>query len=121
VGADERAVAATLDAYVADYIATSRRAIQKLVDEETPESLQAALERVVRRWEEERAVALVNRLLEKGFETPDPDAPVVKPVTSVRLAKQHVRQWTVEQSIAKETVLPPALERYAEKIRRAMR
>ena len=52
-----------LDHFVAQYVEQSQRQLRTVADEQTPETLPAALEQIFRRWDIERAEFLVSRVL----------------------------------------------------------
>jgi HK97 family phage portal protein len=138
LGADAEAIERTLDAQIAAHVRKSRLEIQRLVDVETATTLPAALERLMVRWERERATTTVDHMLQHGLTMTSPAEEMVTPSRSIKvqdalqMTKMQVKQSRVEIELEKAKpltaadfealaqTLSPALAQKARQVRDAM-
>ncbi len=125
IGGDLSTVNTVIDAWAAAHVAESRRDLEKVLDgmdhHEHPD-LARKLERVLVRWEQDRAIRIVDQFMQHGVTVTTPTSAIVKPSRpiTVKTASIHAKQWKVESEIALSNTLPPGLAKLERQIACAM-
>lgn len=97
IGGDMTTLNEKVDAVITQWIARSKRDFEPVVTSTDPDAMAVALERVLRRWEAERAIEMTDALLAQGTASLGLPTPLQSPerhVMSVSLARK--RQLLVE-------------------------
>jgi len=125
IGGDLATVSTVIDAWIAAHLAESRRDLAHVLDgmdHHKHPDLPRRLERVLVRWEQDRAIRTVDHWMQHGVTATLPTSAITtpsRPVT-VKTVAMHSKQWKVESEIGMSKLRPPALAKLERKIAQAM-